>query len=162
MKSFALNEKNDIIFSRMSGNMITDRGKQIQLAKDNEIIAQKILIRLGTVKGEWFWDNEFGIDFDYIIGKNITEDMIKSQIQLGINQVDSSFYLSDFKVEIDKRKRTSVIDFTVSSNGEKIVKIEKTYGAEQSNTADKLEAANAKITVYESSLSRLQNRLNGK
>lgn len=162
MKGLALDVNGDIIIAKAKDNTITEKGKQIQTIKDNELIAQKILIRIGTLIGEWFWNTELGINHDLIIGKNITEEMIKSQIALGVNQVDSSLYVSDFKVNFDKAQRNADVDFTVSSNGEKIVRIEKPYGAEQGNITDKLAVANAKITAYETSLTRLANRINGK
>lgn len=162
LKGLALDVNGDIIIVKANDNTITEKGKQIQTIKDNELIAQKILIRIGTLIGEWFWNTELGINHDLIIGKNITQEMIKSQIALGVNQVDSSLYISDFKVNFDKAQRTADIDFTVSSNGEKVVRIEKFYGAEQGNLTDKLAVANAKITAYETSLTRLANRINGK
>lgn len=162
MKDFLIDENGDIVITKQGGNTVSQRGRQIQIVEGNKLIAQKILIALGTLKGEWFWNDETGIDFDYIIGKNITEDMIKSQIQVGINQVDESFYLSEFKVEFDKVQRTASINFTVASNGENIVKIEKVHGVEQGvDLETKLSAANTKITVYETSLKKLADRLTG-
>ena len=153
-------ENGDIVIGKKSGNTISPRGNQIQLVKDNELLAQKFLIVLGTNIGEWFWNENLGINYDFIIGKGITEDMIRSQIEVGIHQVDPNMFLSDFKVNFNKAKRTANITFIVEDSGGKIAKIEKIYGAETSaDLESRLEAANAKITVYETATARLAQRL---
>lgn len=162
VRGFKIDENGDIV-SGAANDILTEGGKQIQMVEGGELIAQKILIVLGTNIGEWFWNEDFGIDFDYIIGKGITEDMIRAQIESGLSQVDKSLYLSTIDVRIDKSTRTASVDFTVASSGENIVKVEKAYGAEQ-QTADlesKLATANTKVTVYETSIKKLANRLSG-
>lgn len=159
MRGFKI-ENGDIVIGKKGGNTITPRGNQIQLIEGNELIAQKFLIVLGTNIGEWFWNESLGINYDFIIGKGITEDMIKSQIEVGIHQVDPNMFLSEFEVDFNRAKRTADITFTVEDSGGKIAKIEKVFGAETSaDLESRLEAANAKITVYETATARLAQRL---
>lgn len=161
MRGFKLNGNGDIVIGLKSGNTISPSGNQIQMVEGNELIAQKILIALGTNKGEWFWNEELGIDFDMVIGKGIAEEMIQSQIEQGIRQVDESMFLSDFTVDFDNKHRTATVNFTVENNGGKIAKFEKVYGAETNTSLeDRLEAANAKIAIYENATAKLERRLN--
>lgn len=158
MRGFKLLD-GDIVIGKKDSNKVSPNGNQIQMVEGNELIAQKFLIALGTNKGEWFWNEELGINYDFIIGKGITEDMIKSQIEIGIHQVDPNMYLSDFSVEFNKTQRTANVYFVVEDDGGKIAKVEKIYGSETSvDIATRLEAQ-TKVTVYENAIDRLAQRL---
>lgn len=158
IRGFKIDENGDIVISKQGGNVLTPNGKQIQMVEGNELIAQKILIALGTNKGEWFWNSELGINYDFIIGKGVTEDMIRSQIEIGIRQVDSNMFLSEFNVDIDKAKRTARITFVVENSGGKIAKIEKVYGGETTDIENRM-TTYSKITAYENALERIATRL---
>ena len=149
----------DIVLAKDGGNTISPNGKRIQLIEGNELIAQKFLVVLGTNIGEWFWNENLGVNYDYLIGKGITEDMIRSQIEVGIHQIDENMYLSDFKVDFDKKNRTADISFTVEDDGGKIVKIEKIYGKESGEGS--LAKAQTRIVAYENALRKLEKRLKG-
>lgn len=159
MRGFALNN-GDIVIGKTGKNIVSPNGNQIILVEGNELIAQKFVIVLGTCIGEWFWNESLGIDYDFIIGKGITEDMIQTQISAGIHQVDPNMFLSAFEVDINKAQRSAKITFTVEDNGGKIAKIEKSYGKETSaDFENRLAAANATITVYETAIARIASRL---
>lgn len=158
MRGFKLLD-GDIVISKKNENIVSPSGKQIQMVADNELIAQKFLIVLGTNKGEWFWNDELGINYDFIIGKGITEDMIKSQIEIGIHQVDPNMFLSDFKVDFNKAQRTANVYFVVEDDGGKIAKVEKIYGNETSVDISTRLEAQTKVTVYENAIDRLAQRL---
>ena len=158
MRGFKVDENGDVVISKQGNNTVSPSGKQIQLIEGNELIAQKILIALSTSKGEWFWNKELGINYNFIVGKGITEDMIRSQIAVGVHQVDPNMFISEFNVDIDKRARTATIEFTVENNGGKVAKIEKVYGAETTDIEGRL-ATYTKITAYENALERLATRL---
>jgi hypothetical protein len=156
MKGFLLDENGDIVLSNEKS------GKQIQIVSGNDLIAQKIQAVLGTNKGEWFLDGSEGVDFDYLIGKGITEDMIRSQIEDGVHQVSEALYLSEFNVAIDKKSRTATINFTVEDNGETILKLSRTYGSEtNANAASKLAEANATLASNRAANAKLERILSG-
>lgn len=127
MQGFKI-KNGDIVIGRKSENTISPNGNQIQLIEGNELIAQKLLIALSTNIGECFWNESLGINYGFIIGKGITEDMLRSQIEVGIHQVDKNMFLSQFHAEFDKVKRTVKVSFTVENDNGKIAKIEKVYG----------------------------------
>ena len=156
MKGFLLDENGDIVIAKEKS------GKQIQMVEGNDLIAQKIMTVLGTNIGEWFLDDTEGIDFDFIIGKGITEDMLMTQIYSGVHQVSESFYVSDFNVDIDKKTRTATISFTVEDNGITILQLTKKYGAEtNANAASKLAEANALLNADRNANAKLERILSG-
>lgn len=160
MQGFALNENGDIILQNRDKNTVFPNGWRIQLIEGDNLIAQKISIVLGINKGEWFWNSDLGIDFDYLIGKGITDDMIRSQIELGIHQVDEGMYITEFNVDVDKSTRIASVTFTAKSDGGTIVKGSKAYGVENAgDLQDKLTVANNTIRAYNNAVSRLANRL---
>lgn len=160
MQGFALNENGDIILQNRDENKVFPNGWRIQLIEGDNLIAQKISIVLGIDKGEWFWNSDLGIDFDYVIGKGITDDMIRSQIEFGIHQVDEGMYITEFKVDIDKSTRIASVTFTAKSDDGAIVKGSKAYGVENAGDLQaKLTAANNTIRAYDASVSHLASRL---
>lgn len=111
MKDFMLDENNDVVIQN---------GK-IQMVKDNEVLKQKVRTVLNTNKGEWFDNLNEGVKFSKILGKGNTEDMIRDEIQQGLKQVDDTFTINSFEMELDKITRNLKVKFTASnSTGEEI------------------------------------------
>lgn len=135
MRGFLL-KNGDIVIGKPNTNTILPNGNQIMLIEGNDLIAQKIAIVLGMFAGEWFWNSSLGINYDFIIGKNITEDMIRSQIEVGIRQVSPNMYLDSFEIDINKSERTASITFVVGDDNGNVAKIEKTFGAEINTVAN--------------------------
>lgn len=117
MKGFKLDSNGDI--------QITNG--VIDMVYDEELTAQRVKTVLGTNKGEWFMDGDEGIDFGYMLGKGITEDMMRSQIASGIRQVDSSFTLDTFNLEVDEQNRKATIKFTAKNDSGTEIASEKSY-----------------------------------
>lgn len=55
-------------FSLTDGDL-TITNNEIDMIEDDNLTAQTIRCVLSTNKGEWFFDEEEGIDFDNIFGK---------------------------------------------------------------------------------------------
>lgn len=104
MKGFKLDSKGDVIFEN----------GDIAFASDNELKAQTIRTVIGTNKGEWPLNKNEGINFDYVLGKGITDDMIMTQIIDGMRQVDETLYLDNFKCTEDKNSRKKTVIFSAS------------------------------------------------
>jgi len=111
MKGFALDSNGDLMI----------KNNQIQMVNGNELIRQTIESVLKTNKGEWFLDTDEGITFDNILGKEKTEEIIRNEIEQGLSQVDSSFFIDDFSCELNNKTRKLTIKFIVKNeNGETI------------------------------------------
>lgn len=93
---------------------------EIEQTEDKELKAQTIQSVLSTNKGEWLFDEDEGIEFDKILGqKTIDENVIRSEIEQGIEQVDESMTIEEFECEYDKETRTQKVRFTAkNSNNE--------------------------------------------
>lgn len=115
-KGFKLDEKGDIVI---------ENGK-IAMISDNDLTAQTVRTVLGTKKGEWIFNKDEGIEFAYLVGKGITEDMIRTQIERGVRQVDENMHLSSFEADIDTSKRIVTVRFT-AAGGVKSIQAEKIY-----------------------------------
>ena len=76
---------------------------------DNELKAQTIRTVIGTNKGEWPLNKNEGINFDYVLGKGITDDMIMTQIIDGMRQVDETLYLDNLNVQRIRTVEKTVI-----------------------------------------------------
>lgn len=109
MKSFLLDSKGDIV--------IAD-GK-IQMVSGNDLKRQSCETVIGTNNGEWFLNLDEGINHRAIVCKSPNQDEVRSEIQKGLLQVDSSLFITEFDYGEEGRK--SIIGFT-ASNGKEIVK----------------------------------------
>lgn len=111
MKGFAMDETGDVVILN----------NEIPLVVGTALVQQKVKNVLGTKLKEWFFDWDEGINHDNMLGKNIDEDMIRYEVEQGLHQVDSTFTITDFSCEIDKKSRTAIVKFNaVASSGEEV------------------------------------------
>ena len=106
MKSFLLDNKGDIVI----------KGGKIQFTSGNDLKRQTIETVIGTNNGEWFLDPDEGINHRAVLGKNPNQDEIRSEVQKGLLQVDSSLFITEFDYSVEGRK--SKIGFTASNGKE--------------------------------------------
>lgn len=116
-KGFLLDENNDIVV----------RDGKFVIINDSELTRQTLRTVLGTEKGEWFRNADEGIDFAFMIGKSITEDMQRTQIEEACLQVDENLYVSEFHSETDKKTRTATITFTATNRNDNKITVETQY-----------------------------------
>lgn len=77
MKTFQLDNYGDVVI----------KNGQIQMVKDMDLIAQTLKQVLNTNLGEWFGDEEEGIDYHVILTKNPNYELIEDTINTAIQQV---------------------------------------------------------------------------
>lgn len=155
MKGFKVDERGDIILE--NGN--------IALIADDALKAQTLRTVLSTNKGEWFLNKNEGIDFHFLLGKGITDDMRLSQVKDGCNQVDDALYVSDFSSEVNNRTRASIIYFTAKDDGGTVINASQAYGEDiietNADASEKLALANRQLAENRKSAARLERRLSG-
>ena len=95
----------------LNGDVVIENG-DIAMIQDSALIAQTCRTVLGTNQGEWPLNIKEGINFSYILGKGITEDMVLTQVQGGIKQVDPDLYIDNFEYVMDKSSRTAHVAFS--------------------------------------------------
>lgn len=79
----------------------------------NELLRQKVQEVINTNKGEWFFDWEQGIEYENVLGKNVSEDAVMLEIENGLKQVDEELYITDFSLTKSGRKLT--VEFTAAN-----------------------------------------------
>lgn len=108
MKTFKLDQDGDVVI----------KDNKIEYVEGIEIIAQTIKQVLGTNLGEWFNDEEEGIDRYVILTKNPNYDLIQDTINTAVQQVADSLEVKletdDFT--FDKRGRELTITFLLVVN----------------------------------------------
>ena len=105
MIGFALDENGDVL---MKNNVI-------QTVEGTDLLLQKIKTVLSENKGEWFLNDDEGINFNNILGKNNPEELVRSEIEQGLQQVDSTFSILDFECIVDKKTRLLTVNFTAKN-----------------------------------------------
>ena len=94
MRGFALDSSGDVIMK--DGDIVFTGG--------DDLTRQTMETVLGTNKGEWFNNEDEGIRFSHVLGKNVNTDIVRDEMQQGISQVDEDFYVDDFVAAITGRK----------------------------------------------------------
>lgn len=113
LKNFSLNSKHDVDITN----------GVVQLADGAELKRQTVECTLNTKKGEWFLNDDLGIDFDVIFVRqqDINEDLIRDTIMDGLSQVDNTFTINNFKTNFNKSTRKLKVDFdAINDDGENI------------------------------------------
>lgn len=118
MKTFKLDSNGDVVINN----------NQIELVEGLELVVQTLKQVLNTNLGEWFSDEEEGIDYHVILTKNPNYDLIQDTIETAVQQVADSLNVEietdNFTFEIIGRELT--VDFTMTVDGEESAKIEVT------------------------------------
>jgi len=117
MKDFALieNEK-DLLYE----------SKDFQFTKDNSFyVAQKLRIRLNTIKGEYFLNINQGIDyFNTVNVKNPNINNIEDLFKIEILNTPGVTELISFSLQIEKSTRVMSVFFKVQITSGEIVEVE--------------------------------------
>ena len=66
-------------------------------------------------------------DFTVLIGKGVTEDMIRTQIDSGVKQVDETLFIDKFETAYNEQNRAMAVKFTARNNEGLTVTGEKSY-----------------------------------
>lgn len=94
MKSFKLDHNGDVVVS----------ARNLVMVDGNDLLRQTVETVLRTNQGEWFLDEEEGIDFNSILKKMPDYDEIRGEILGGLRQVDQTFVLETYEYSLDGRK----------------------------------------------------------
>lgn len=117
MIGFELDENGDVLIEN----------NQIQMINGDELIPQTLKSVIGTNKGEWFLNEDEGITFENILGKFVDEDIIKSEIEEGLSQIDSTFSITEFSYEFNNDKRKLYVSFSAVNDDGTIINGENTF-----------------------------------
>lgn len=119
MKSFKLDSNGDVVINK---------NNQIELVEGMELLKQTLKQVLNTNLGEWFNDEEEGIDYHVVLTKNPNYDLIQDTINTAVQQVANS---QNVEIETDNftfstKGRELTISFTMTVNGKENTTVEVT------------------------------------
>lgn len=109
MKTFKLDKYGDVVINN----------NKIELVYDIEMIIQTIKQVLNTNLGEWFGNEEEGIDFHVILTKNPNYDLIQDTINTAVQQVADTLEIDletdDFTFDVIGRELNICFTLTVNN-----------------------------------------------
>lgn len=115
MKGFSLDNDGDVIIEN----------KDIKMVSDIELLRQKVKSILSTCKNEWFLNIDEGINFNNLLGKKKSDDIIRNEILEGLKQVDSTFILESFSCSVNDRHL--IIKFSARTSSDIVITEEAIY-----------------------------------
>lgn len=101
LKGFALDENGDVVIEN----------NEISTVTGESLLQQKVWTVLHTNLKEWFFDWDQGIDFENLLGKGVGEELARYEIERGLEQVDSTFTITEFSYATDAATRKATIFF---------------------------------------------------
>jgi hypothetical protein len=96
MRDLAVDKTRDLVL----------KNGDLQLVKGKALTMQKVQLTLSTNKGEWFLNEEQGIDFRVVLTKNPNIEEILNTIQDGLHQVDETLEITEYNVKTENRHLT--------------------------------------------------------
>ena len=115
MKTFKLDQNGDVVI----------KNNQIELVENMELLVQTLKQVLNTNLGEWFGDEEEGVDYKVILTKNPNYELIQDSINTAAQKVaemlDLELETDDFTFEVDGRNLA--IAFTITVGGEESTEV---------------------------------------
>ena len=107
MKSFKLDNNNDVVINN----------NQIELVEDLDLIIQTLRNVLNTNLGEWFGNEDEGIDYSVILTKSpnyeLIEDTINTAVQYVADMYGIELEIEDLDCNVNSRTRTLYVTFTM-------------------------------------------------
>lgn len=94
MYGFKLDQNGDVVI----------RNGRIETVSDDELMRQTVQTVIGTNLGEWFLNEEEGINFRNLLTKNPDMDIVRDEVMSGLIQVDETFIITSFEAHIEGRK----------------------------------------------------------
>lgn len=118
MTGFALDKNNDVIIEN----------NQINMVNGAELISQTLRTVIGTNCGEWCLNENEGISLKSFLGKTAPdEETVRSELEQGLLQIDSSLVLTDFSMDFDSKNRTLSVKFTAENGDGESVEVNNIF-----------------------------------
>lgn len=118
----------DLLIDPASRDLVFHNGpltSEYVTAPPTEVVKQRLIIRLGTTRGEWFLDTEYGPPWMDILGRKIPKSRVDNILQqeilkeIGVKEIisfTSTFknraYSASFRVRVSTGAITETITIT--------------------------------------------------
>ena len=107
------------------GDLLFERGS-IKIYEGDEELAQAVSHCLSTAKGEWFLDEDYGLDRDAILGKGFNESEATDAIIEAVTQDERIERVPSIEFYFDKPTRTLRIEMTLQKTDGETIELEVT------------------------------------
>lgn len=115
----------DILLDR-NGDLFFDENNDIVL---NDLVSQKIKIKLRWFTAEWRWDEEIGLPyFDELFIKNPNIEYFEEIIRKEIFNIEEVIEVESVKISYDNQTRKGIIKFVAYTDKEQIKEEVVIYG----------------------------------
>lgn len=83
----------------------------IEMVNGTDEIIQQLKAIFSTNQGEWFMNEEYGLNYDNILQKKPNIDLIRDEIRNGLSQCSRVYSIDYVNVVFDKENRSLEIEF---------------------------------------------------
>lgn len=112
-------------FMMADGDVVID--KDIQIARDDELLRQTVELVICTNQGEWFGDLQEGIDRSLLLRKNPDSDEIRGTIEEAALRVNKALIMTYFDLSVDNKRHATITTRWKKAGGNE-VEVTYTYG----------------------------------
>jgi hypothetical protein len=104
----------------VNGDLIIENGDVVLVSDDDEL-AQSTAINLKTRLGEFFLEEDSGLNRENILGKNFNHELVRDDIIECVMQDDRIASVENIEIVDDRAKRKRTISLTlVKDNGDTV------------------------------------------
>ncbi|WP_051291496.1 DUF2634 domain-containing protein [Fictibacillus gelatini] len=107
----------------VDGDIVIENG-DIAMIEGDEELAQSVRMLLQTRKGEFFLEEDHGLVFDHILGKDFNLDEARDDIIEAISQEDRIASVEEIAFNDDLQSRTRTISLTLKKDDGETLSVE--------------------------------------
>ncbi len=100
---------------------------KIVMAYDNQLMQQKVEKLINTNLGECFYNAAEGINLKNLMGKNVDEEVVKSEILDALMQISPDFVITEFSMEKDTATRKLKVQFVAENADGEVIDTEVSW-----------------------------------
>lgn len=106
-----------------NGDFVMQNGTFATLSGDEEL-AQSVENTLATAKGEWFLDEEHGLERDALLGKGFNEGEATDAIIEAVTQDERVESVENIVFSFDRQTRTLKVNLSIRKADEEVIDLE--------------------------------------
>lgn len=115
MKTFELDENGDVIIEN----------NNVKIVEGREELIQQIKLIFRSKQGEWFFNEEYGLNYDNLFQKKVNLDLIRDEIKNGLSQCSAILSIDYINIEFNKNERKLKISFGATNTSNESIKSEE-------------------------------------
>ncbi|MDR9857880.1 DUF2634 domain-containing protein [Paenibacillus sp. VCA1] len=117
-------------FKLIDGDIVFNSSGDLEMIDGDEELAQCCDIALGTNTGEWFLNPEMGIDFSLFLGKHLSEEQMRDEINRGLLQEERISSVNEIVFNPDEKSRVMEVSFVATKADGEGIQSEVKIGAD--------------------------------